>query len=63
MDRMLVLREQAKILRALAETFDTPRIQDQLLAIAKRCDALAASVEDEHQDELEDSMPPPSAKR
>jgi hypothetical protein len=63
MDRMLVLREQGKILRALAETFDTPRIQDQLLAIAKRCEALAAIIEAEHQDELENSMTPPSAKR
>ena len=36
MHRLLVLYEQAKILRALAESFDISSIKDELLTIAKK---------------------------
>ncbi len=47
------LREQAMILRGLAETFDIVGIRSQLLALARQCEALAAS--------MEENAAPPSA--
>jgi hypothetical protein len=35
------LRTQARILRTLASTFDMPGTQEQLLALAARCEELA----------------------
>jgi len=35
------LREQAEILRNLASSFDIPTIREELLALAKKCEALA----------------------
>jgi hypothetical protein len=46
MERIARLREQATILRALAGTFDTPTIRDQLLDLAVRCDELAKAAEE-----------------
>jgi len=39
------LREQARVLRALAESFTTVRIRDQLLLIAAQCEEWAVSRE------------------
>jgi hypothetical protein len=45
MTRVGQLREQARILRTLAGSFDIPSIKEQLLALAARCEDLAASIE------------------
>ncbi|HLI10543.1 MAG TPA: hypothetical protein VKY65_02995 [Alphaproteobacteria bacterium] len=41
------LREQAEIMRGLAETFDMPAIKEKLLALAAQCEALANDLEAE----------------
>ena len=53
MDRMTQIREQIRLLRTLAASFDIPNIRDQLLDIATRCEAVAASIEAEHRDALQ----------
>ena len=65
MDRMAALREQAKILRTLADSFDIPSIRDELVDLAKSCEALAATIEVEHRDAPQDplSQVPPSGGR
>jgi hypothetical protein len=45
MTRVGQLREQARILRTLAGSFDIPSIKEQLMALAARCEDLAASIE------------------
>ena len=49
MERAAILREQASILRALAESFDIQPIRDQLLGLAARCEELAKSMEENPQ--------------
>ncbi len=44
MARVETLREQANLLRRLAESFEMPQIKEDLLNLAERCDQLAASV-------------------
>jgi hypothetical protein len=39
------LREQASVLRTLAESFNTVRIREQLILIAAQCEEWAASRE------------------
>ena len=56
MDRMTQLREQIMLLRTLAASFDVRSIRDQLLDIAARCEALAASIEADHRDALQKSI-------
>jgi hypothetical protein len=46
--RAATLREQAQLLRSLADGFDIPTIRDQLLDLAARCDALAKSIEEDN---------------
>ena len=41
MNRVATLREQAAVLRKLAESFDVTTIKTELLALAERCDRLA----------------------
>ena len=43
MERIAVLREQAAILRALANSFNDLTIREQLLDLAARCDETAKS--------------------
>ena len=45
MTRVEQLREQARVLRTLAESFDHPRIHLQLLFIAAQCEEWAAARE------------------
>jgi hypothetical protein len=60
MERIVVLREQAALLRTLAFSFDIQEIQDQLLDLAARCDELAKSMEERRQgaDLRPDELPP-----
>jgi len=44
MKRAETLREQADVLRAIAQTFDDPVIRGDLLRLAERCEALAAQI-------------------
>ena len=41
MTRVDTLREQAYVMRALARSFDSPVLRDELLVLAKRCEELA----------------------
>ncbi len=45
MERVERLREQAAILRALANSFDEQSIREQLLDLAARCDEMAKALE------------------
>jgi hypothetical protein len=45
MERIARLREEANVIRDLSRSFDTPKVRDQLLSIAKLCGRLADSVE------------------
>lgn len=47
MPRVEVLREQAQLLRNLAESFEIPEIRQDLFNLADRCERLAATVERE----------------
>jgi hypothetical protein len=47
MQRAEVLREQAELLRKLAESFELPEIRQDLFNLADRCEQLAASVSHE----------------
>ena len=47
MTRVGVLRERANILRTLAQSFDSPTLQADLLVLAKRCEELAHAAERE----------------
>ncbi len=40
------LRQQAQVLRGLAQTFDIADIHLQLIALAERCDNIAATLDD-----------------
>ena len=53
MKRVEVLREHAKGLRALAESFDAPQTKEELLLLAERCDRLALKVAREISDRLQ----------
>jgi hypothetical protein len=53
MTRVEVLRQQAKIMRSLAESFGSPSIRDDLIGLAKRCEALASEIESKHRDTLQ----------
>jgi hypothetical protein len=44
MQRVETLREQANLLRRLAESFELPQIKEDLLHLAARCDELAGNV-------------------
>jgi hypothetical protein len=44
MDRVETLKEQAAILRRLAESFDVPALKNDLLKLAQRCEEMAAEV-------------------
>ena len=44
MQRIETLREQANLMRRLAESFDIPQIKEELQRLAERCDQLAAKV-------------------
>ncbi len=46
MERIVVLREQAAVLRALAGSFDIDSIRRQLLDLASQVDELAKSMEE-----------------
>jgi len=41
MKHVEILREQARVLRSLAPSFDDPRIRGQLIKIADQCEGLA----------------------
>jgi hypothetical protein len=45
MTRVGQLREQARVLRVLAASFDIASIRDELLALSERCETLAASID------------------
>lgn len=45
MTRVGQLREQARVLRVLAASFDIASIRDELLVLSERCETLAASIE------------------
>jgi hypothetical protein len=42
--RANTLRDQAKLMCRLAESFDAPQIKEDLLNLAERCDLLATRV-------------------
>lgn len=44
MKRVETLREQARVLRTLAASFDVPQIKEDLLELAERCDQLAVGI-------------------
>jgi hypothetical protein len=44
MPRVEVLREQAQLLRKLAESFEMPEIRQDLSKLADRCEQLAAKL-------------------
>ena len=44
MPRAEVLREQAQLLRKLAESFEMPEIRQDLFNLAERCEQLAAKL-------------------
>lgn len=44
MTRLDFLRSQAEVLRRLAESFDVPDLRRDVLAIAVRCEELAAEI-------------------
>ena len=44
MPRVEVLREQAQLLRNLAESFEMPEIRQDLFRLADRCEQLAAKL-------------------
>lgn len=44
MQRVQKLKDQANLLRRLAESFEAPQIKEDLLNLATRCDQLAARV-------------------
>jgi hypothetical protein len=52
------LREQARALRTVAASFDIADIQEQLIKLAERCEALAAASEEAVS---EDREPPAEA--
>jgi hypothetical protein len=45
MERLIMLREQASVLRTLAAGVDVRAVRDQILEIARRCEELAQSLE------------------
>ena len=58
MQRATVLREQAALMRRLAEGFDGPQIRQDLLNLAEKCEALAARVAGE----LDETQKSPAAE-
>jgi hypothetical protein len=42
MTRIETLREQAHVMRTLARSFDSPALRGELMALARRCEELAA---------------------
>ena len=44
MPRATVLREQAALMRRLAESFEAPQVRQELLDLAEKCEALAVRV-------------------
>jgi hypothetical protein len=46
MNKLATFQEQARVLRTLAATFEIPTIREQLLALAEKCEALAASLQE-----------------
>jgi len=48
-ERIILLREQASVLRTLATSFDVLNIRDQLLDIAARCEEMVKSIEENPQ--------------
>ncbi len=46
MTRVETLREQARVLRSLAGSFDDPGIRKDLTALAERCEQMAARIEE-----------------
>jgi hypothetical protein len=46
MNKLATFQEQARVLRTLAATFEIPAIREQLLALAEKCEALAASLQE-----------------
>ena len=57
MGRPVHLREQAKVLRTLADSFDIAAIRDELLYLATRCEALAL-LADQANDRLSEPIDP-----
>jgi hypothetical protein len=53
MKRVEILKEQAVVLRTLAESFDVPSIKEDLLNLAERCDRLAINMARQISDQLE----------
>lgn len=45
MTEVVMLREQARILRALASTFDDPVLRDDVLRLSETCEQLARAAE------------------
>jgi hypothetical protein len=46
MTKIKTLRDQARVLRTLADSFDIAEIRERLLDLARQCDALAQSLEE-----------------
>jgi hypothetical protein len=55
MNKLESLKEQAKVLRMLAASFDMPDIRDQLLAMAEKCEALAEATQEAPEEEALES--------
>jgi hypothetical protein len=47
MTRAETLREQAHVMRALAKSFDSPALREELMGLAKRCEELAGEAQRE----------------
>jgi len=50
--RVDALREQATLLRTLAQSFESPQIKEDLRLLAERCDKLAVGAAREISDRL-----------
>jgi hypothetical protein len=58
MTRLDFLRNQAQVLRRLAESFDVPDLRRDVLAIAARCEELAANILREEAEAQAAAAPP-----
>jgi hypothetical protein len=58
MTRLDFLRNQAQVLRRLAESFDIPDLRRDVLAIAARCEELAANILREEAEAQRAAAPP-----
>lgn len=56
MKRVVMLREQAEVLRSLASTFGSEVIRQDLIKLAERCEELAARIEQSIRERLLESI-------